>query len=158
MRFPTRRILVPITCFGIWVGMLVCGGYFLGSRGVMVNAVTIACACGLLFQMLNRWQEIAWAERSRYAIAVLVFFAAALTFQQFLLYQGYGLEQQVKRLNEKVQDLPEYSSVEFSLEKQGWVRASGLVASQRELDDLHALAYECSSKSGQIYWHVELKK
>ena len=64
------RILVPITCFGIWVGMLVCGGYFLGSRGVMVNAVTIACACGLLFQMLNRWQEIAWAERSRYAIAV----------------------------------------------------------------------------------------
>ena len=157
MRFPTRQILILATCFGIWVGMLVCGDYFLGNLGAVGNGVMIACACGFLFQMLNRWQGITWVERSRYAVAVLIFFAATFTFQQFALSQGLGLGREVQRLNETVQDLPQYSSVRFSLEKQGWVQASGLVASQRDLDNLHAMVDECST-CGQIYWYVGIKK
>jgi hypothetical protein len=157
MRSSTRQILILVTCVGIWVGMLVLGDHFLGNLGVVANAVIIACACGFLFQMLNRWQDITWTERSRYAIAVSILFAATFTLQQFALSQRPGLAREVQRLNEKVQDVPQYSSVEFTLEKQGWVRAGGLVASQRDLDNLHAVVEECS-KCDQIYWYVGVKK
>ena len=157
MRFPTRQILLLGICFGIWTSMLVCGDYFLGSLGAVGNGVMIACACGFMFQMLNRWQGITWVERSRYAVAVLIFFGATFTFQQFALSQGLGLGQEVQRLNETAQGSPQYSSVQFSLQKQGWVRASGLVASQRDLDNLHAMVDKCW-ECGQIYWCVGIEK
>lgn len=157
MRFPIRRLLILGTCFGIWVGMLVQGHYVLGSLGVMGNAVTIACSCYFLFQMLYRWQGVNWAERSRYAIAILVFFAAAVAYQQSALSERPGLVREVQRLNWIVQNLPTYSSVEFSVEKQGWIRASGLVSSRHDLDNLHAMVEKCS-KCDQIYWYVGIKE
>lgn len=161
MRLPTRQMLILVTCVGIWVGMLILGNYFLGSIGVATNAVLIGGACGFLFQMLNRWQNTTWTERSRYAVAVLVFFAATLTFQQFAFSQGLGLERElereVQRLNEKVQDLPQFSSVEFWLAKQGWVCAGGSVPSRRDLDNLHAVVDELANY-GQVYWYVDVKK
>ena len=160
MKFTLRQLMLCVTAFAVWLGLLAQGHSFFGPAGIVLFGSLFGISVFYLLRMTLTWSN--WSSRSR-GVGFCVVFASSIT-GIFLTWNWFGHDlhheglhaRNLPRLEAALLVDPRYESILVTHEhfKGSYILVRGTVADRETLNSLRHTVERQGIPS--VVWQVEV--
>lgn len=162
MQFTLRQLMLCVSAFAVWLGLMASGGYLFGPGGIVLFGTFFGIAIFYLLRMALAWSK--WSPTARAvglaivcASSIAGIFMTGVWFERGLHREG-AIGRNLPRLEAALHADPRYESVSVTHQdlkgKGNFVVVHGTVADQEALDSLKQLVEREGIPSA--VWQVEI--